>query len=155
MLAVCDEHIRSPIRSELSQLDITVKIYASYLIEDFNKSGIYQLRYWSKDKEKRVRLAASRAQPKKAKKLPPIEEYARRFIEKMQTVKNPYSSILKDGSRMLSAIDSLDDALARKIASEIRATVKRHSAFALSLAEAFEETNRRRIRLLIEGRVVR
>ncbi len=106
-----------------------------------------------RDKEKRIKQAAGRAQPKKEKQIPPIERYAQKFIEKMKTVKNPYSSILKEGERILPHLDSLDDALASKVASEIKGMLKRHTGFALSLAEAFEETNRKRIRrLLIEGR---
>jgi hypothetical protein len=104
--------------------------------------------------EKRIHRAAARAhaQPKKEKQLPTIEQYAQRFIEEMRAFKNPYSSILKEGHQMIHHLDDLDDALAHQLGDEIMAMVKRHSYFALSLAEAFEATNRTRLRLPVKGK---
>lgn len=93
--------------------------------------------------------AARKLKPKQGEKLPTIEQYALMFIEKCRTVKNPYTSILKDADAMLPYLADLDDELAIKIADATDQMTERHVKSGVPLAEAFRSKNHQRVRGLL------
>jgi hypothetical protein len=104
-----------------------------------------------KKERKRVVAAAKKARPKKAKKLPTIEIYAMRFIDKCRAMDSPYTKVLNKASPMLEHIDALEDGLAERIAVAIERMVESNAKRALNVAAAFRAKNRKRISALLNS----